>query len=158
MKTLGCLAALLLAACAATPDAPTAPASAPTTAQAPGRRATVNGVELYYEVHGTGRPMVLLHGAFCTIEVCFGKLIPELAEHRQVIAVELQAHGHTADIDRPLTYPALDRARRILWLVTGEDKAEVVRMLRDHDGSIPAGRVSDDRALQLADEAAASSL
>ena len=57
-----------------------------------------------------------------------------------------------------LTYPALERARRILWLVTGEDKAEVVRLLRDHDGSIPAGRVSDERALLLADEAAASSL
>ena len=57
-----------------------------------------------------------------------------------------------------LTYPALDRARRILWLVTGEDKADVVRLLRDHDGSIPAGRVSDERAVLLADEAAASSL
>ena len=57
-----------------------------------------------------------------------------------------------------LTYPALERARRILWLVTGEDKAEVVRLLRDHDGSIPAGRVSGERALLLADEAAASSL
>ena len=54
-----------------------------------------------------------------------------------------------------LTYPALDRARRILWLVTGEDKADVVRLLRDHDGSIPAGRVSAERALLLADEAAA---
>ena len=54
-----------------------------------------------------------------------------------------------------LTYPALDRARRILWLVTGEDKAGVVRLLRDHDGSIPAGRVSAERALLLADEAAA---
>ncbi len=57
-----------------------------------------------------------------------------------------------------LTYPALDRARQILWLVTGEDKADVVRRLRDHDGSIPAGRVSDERAVLLADEAAASSL
>ena len=54
-----------------------------------------------------------------------------------------------------LTYPALDRARRILWLVTGEDKADAVRLLRDHDGSIPAGRVSAERALLLADEAAA---
>ena len=53
-----------------------------------------------------------------------------------------------------LTYPALDRARRILWLVTGEDKAGVVRLLRDHDGSIPAGRVPAERALLLADEAA----
>jgi hypothetical protein len=57
-----------------------------------------------------------------------------------------------------LTYPALDRARRIIWLVTGEDKAEVVRLLRDRDDSIPAGRVSAERALLLADEAAAAAL
>jgi 6-phosphogluconolactonase/glucosamine-6-phosphate isomerase/deaminase len=54
-----------------------------------------------------------------------------------------------------LTYPALDRARRILWLVTGEDKADVVRLLRDHDGSIPAGRVSHESAVLVADVAAA---
>jgi len=57
-----------------------------------------------------------------------------------------------------LTYPALDRARGILWLVTGEDKVEAVRLLRDHDGSVPAGRVTAERALLLADEAAAASL
>lgn len=57
-----------------------------------------------------------------------------------------------------LTYAALERARRVLWLVTGEDKAEVVRLLRDHDGSIPAGRVSDASAVLVVDEAAASSL
>jgi pimeloyl-ACP methyl ester carboxylesterase len=61
---------------------------------------------MYYEVHGTGLPLVVLHGAFMTIEL-MGKLIPELARSRQVIAVEFQGHGHTADIDRPLTYEQL---------------------------------------------------
>ena len=58
---------------------------------------------MYYEIHGTGQPLVLLHGAFSAIGTSFGKLLPELAKTRQVIALELQAHGHTADIDRPLS-------------------------------------------------------
>jgi len=65
--------------------------------------APVNGLRMYYEVFGTGRPLVLLHGAYMTIET-MGQIVPSLAESRQVITVELQAHGHTADIDRPLTY------------------------------------------------------
>lgn len=68
-----------------------------------GRYAEVNGLKMYYEVHGKGRPIVLLHGAFCTIDGCFGQLVKRLAKSRQVIAVELQGHGHTADIDRPLS-------------------------------------------------------
>ena len=62
----------------------------------------VNGLEMYYEVHGTGRPLILLHGNLSTIEIDFGRILPALAKTRQVIAVEQQAHGHTADIDRPL--------------------------------------------------------
>jgi pimeloyl-ACP methyl ester carboxylesterase len=58
---------------------------------------------MYYEIHGTGQPLLLLHGAYMTIPT-FGALLPALAASRQVVAVELQAHGHTADIDRPLTY------------------------------------------------------
>jgi pimeloyl-ACP methyl ester carboxylesterase len=64
--------------------------------------APVNGQEMYYEVHGTGRPLVLLHGNLSTIEVDFARILPTLAKTRQVVAVEQQAHGHTADIDRPL--------------------------------------------------------
>jgi pimeloyl-ACP methyl ester carboxylesterase len=64
--------------------------------------APVNGLQLYYEVHGEGRPLVLLHGNLSTIGVDFGGIIPTLAKGRQVIGVEQQAHGHTADIDRPL--------------------------------------------------------
>src|SRR5574341_1448241 len=68
-----------------------------------GKYVNVNGLNMYYEIHGTGQPLVLLHGAFSAIGTSFGKLLPRLAETRQVIAFELQAHGRTADIDRPLT-------------------------------------------------------
>ena len=63
-----------------------------------GQYADVNGLKMYYEIHGTGRPLVRLHGAFG-----WANVNPILAKDRQVIAVELQGHGHTADIDRPLT-------------------------------------------------------
>jgi pimeloyl-ACP methyl ester carboxylesterase len=66
-----------------------------------------DGQRIYHEIHGTGRPLVLLHGAFGTIEACFADLIPALASTRQVIALELQGHGHTPDIDRPLGFPAM---------------------------------------------------
>ncbi len=72
-------------------------------ADIPGRYASVNGLKMYYEVHGAGPPLLLLHGAFMTVEA-WGKLVPELARSRQVIAVELQGHGHTADVDRPLSF------------------------------------------------------
>jgi pimeloyl-ACP methyl ester carboxylesterase len=61
--------------------------------------ASVNGLELYYELHGHGPPLILLHGAPGTIENCFAKLLPVLAADHQVVAIELQAHGHTADVD-----------------------------------------------------------
>lgn len=71
--------------------------------------AKVNGLEMYYEVHGegSGRPLVLLHGGVLTIDLSFAPLLPRLAADRRVIAMELQAHGHTADIDRPMTIPQL---------------------------------------------------
>ena len=68
-----------------------------------GNYAEVNGLNIYYEIHGTGQPLVLLHGAYMTIDL-MGEIVPALAESRQLIAVELQGHGHTADIDRPLSY------------------------------------------------------
>jgi pimeloyl-ACP methyl ester carboxylesterase len=65
--------------------------------------APVNGLRMWYELHGEGRPLVLLHGNLSTIGVDFGGIIPSLAKGRQVVGVEQQAHGHTADIDRPLS-------------------------------------------------------
>jgi pimeloyl-ACP methyl ester carboxylesterase len=64
--------------------------------------AEVNGIKLYYEIHGTGRPLILLHGGLGAIEM-FGPNLPALAKGREVIAVDLQGHGRTADIDRPLS-------------------------------------------------------
>jgi pimeloyl-ACP methyl ester carboxylesterase len=69
--------------------------------------APVNGLEMYYEIHGTGSPLVLVHGAFSGIGTSFGKVLPGLANTRQVIGLELQAHGRTADLDRPLTLEAM---------------------------------------------------
>ena len=66
-----------------------------------GRYADVNGINLYYEIHGAGRPVVLLHGGLGSGEM-FGPLLPALAEGHQVIAADLQGHGRTADIDRPI--------------------------------------------------------
>src|SRR5207245_8925295 len=69
--------------------------------------APVNGLQLYYETRGSGRPLVLLHGGLMTIDLNFGPLLEPLAASRQVIAVELQGHGHTADTDRAMTIEAL---------------------------------------------------
>ncbi len=70
----------------------------PTTGYAP-----VNGLKMYYEIHGKGEPVVLLHGAFMAISGDWNDWINELAKTRKVIAVELQGHGRTADIDRDMT-------------------------------------------------------
>jgi pimeloyl-ACP methyl ester carboxylesterase len=70
----------------------------PTTGYAP-----VNGLKMYYEVHGSGEPVVLLHGAFMTITNNWTDWIAELSKTRQVIAIEMQGHGRTADIDRDIT-------------------------------------------------------
>jgi pimeloyl-ACP methyl ester carboxylesterase len=69
--------------------------------QGTGHHAEVNGINLYFETHGAGRPLILLHGGLGSGEM-FGPLLPALSERRQVIAVDLQGHGRTADIDRPL--------------------------------------------------------
>lgn len=69
--------------------------------------ALVNDLQLYYEVRGSGRALVLLHGGLMTIDLNFAPLLEPLAANRQVIAVELQGHGHTADTDRAMTIEAL---------------------------------------------------
>ena len=72
-----------------------------TDAQGSGQYAEVNGINFYYETHGSGSPLVLLHGGLGSGEM-FGPVLPMLAEHHQVFAVDLQGHGRTADVDRPL--------------------------------------------------------
>jgi pimeloyl-ACP methyl ester carboxylesterase len=69
--------------------------------------APVNGIKVYYEVYGEGRPIVLLHGAFYTIEMNWGELIPELSKTRKVIAIEMQGHGHTPFSERKLDIATL---------------------------------------------------
>ena len=71
-----------------------------------GQYADVNGLHLYYEVHGTGSPLVLLHGGLGSGEM-FGPVLPAFADRHQVIVPDLQGHGRTADIDRPITPAAL---------------------------------------------------
>jgi len=76
----------------------------PTTAEPETGYAPVNGLQMYYEIHGSGAvPLLLLHGGLFNIDLQFGQVLPALAKTRQVIAVDFQAHGRTGDIDRPLT-------------------------------------------------------
>jgi pimeloyl-ACP methyl ester carboxylesterase len=72
-----------------------------TESEGTGRYAEVNGISLYFETHGAGRPLILLHGGLGAGEM-FGPILPALTEHHQVILVDLQAHGRTGDIDRPI--------------------------------------------------------
>ena len=87
--------------------------------------AQVNGIKMYYEIHGAGKPLVLLHGAFNTINTAFGQIIPALSKTRQVIAVELQGHGRTQDIDRPFSFESMadDVAALLKFLKT--DSADI---------------------------------
>lgn len=92
-KTIVCLFAIALF------NARTFSQGKPQTGYAP-----VNGLKMYYEIHGEGKPIVLLHGAFNSINTAFSMLIPELSKTRKVIAVELQGHGRTNDIERPFSF------------------------------------------------------
>jgi pimeloyl-ACP methyl ester carboxylesterase len=70
-----------------------------------GEYADINGLNMYYEIYGTGQPLVLIHGAASTIQTTFGRLIPELAKKYKIIAMELQAHGHSNNRDgRQITF------------------------------------------------------
>lgn len=95
------------------------------TNEVQGNYVNVNGLNMYYEIHGTGQPLVLIHGAFSAIGTSFSKLLPELAKTRQVIGLEMQAHGRTADIDRPLSMEQMadDTAAAIRQL--GIEKADL---------------------------------
>ncbi|CAN5765737.1 alpha/beta hydrolase [soil metagenome] len=103
-----------------------------------GDYAAVNGLEMYYEIHGNGQPLVVLHGAFMTIGA-MGAVVPALAETRQVIGVELQGHGHTADVDRPLSYEQM-----------ADDVAALLRHLGVEQADVFGYSMGGGTALQLA--------
>jgi pimeloyl-ACP methyl ester carboxylesterase len=86
--------------------------------------ASVNGLNLYYEIHGNGQPLILLPGGFMTVEA-MGELVPQLAATRRIIGVELQGHGHTADIERELRFELMadDIAALIRYL--GLEQADI---------------------------------
>lgn len=86
------LALIAVAGCASAPP------------QARGAYAEIGGLHMYYEEAGSGRPLVLLHGGGSTAETSFGRILPLLARHHRVIAPEAQGHGHTPDLDRPLSF------------------------------------------------------
>jgi pimeloyl-ACP methyl ester carboxylesterase len=94
---------------------------------------------MYYEVYGDGKPTVVLHGGICTIEACLGPILPVLASGRRLIAVEQQAHGHTADIDRPLTFEQM-----------ADDTAAVLRILHVEKADIFGFSDGGNVALRLA--------
>ena len=104
-----------------------------------GQYAPVNGLNLYYELHGAGNPLVLLHGGGSTIKSTFGRILPELAKTHQVIGVELQAHGHTLDIDRPLSFEQ-----------DADDVAELLKHLQIMKADIMGFSNGGTTALQIA--------
>jgi pimeloyl-ACP methyl ester carboxylesterase len=106
---------------------------------AQGKYANVNGLELYYETYGsTGQPLVLLHGGLGEIGM-LGEILPTLAANRQVIGVELQAHGHTADIDRPLSFELM-----------ADDIAALIEYLRIAKADVMGYSLGGGVALQTA--------
>jgi pimeloyl-ACP methyl ester carboxylesterase len=96
-----------------------------TDAKGNGQYAEVNAINLYFETHGTGRPLILLHGGLGSGEM-FGPVLTALAERHQVIAVDLQGHGRTADIDRPIDIRLIAGDIAALIEHLGLDKPDVV--------------------------------
>jgi pimeloyl-ACP methyl ester carboxylesterase len=90
-----------------------------------GEYAEVNGVHMYYEKHGTGRPLILLHGGLASGEM-FGPILPALAESHQVIVPDLQGHGRTADIDRPIDHRLMADDIAALIDHLGLDKPDLI--------------------------------
>jgi pimeloyl-ACP methyl ester carboxylesterase len=89
-----------------------------------GDRVEVNGMQMYYQISGEGDPLIVLHGAYMNIP-SMGAIIPKLAETHKVYALELQGHGRTTDIDRPITYPNLADDVAAFMDAVGVEKADV---------------------------------
>lgn len=84
----------------------------------------INGMQMYYEVSGTGDPLIVLHGAYMNIPA-MGAIIPKLAETHEVYALEFQGHGRTTDIERPITYPNLAGDVAAFMDAMGIEKADI---------------------------------
>jgi len=111
--------------------------------------AHVNGLDMYYEIHGTGEPLIVVHGAYMTVEL-MGDLIAALAEKRRVVAVELQGHGRTADVDRPFTYEqSADDIASLLGHL-GIDRADVYGYSLGGGVALQLGLRHPDRVRKLA--------
>jgi len=117
--TLGIIAILFAAFAVGVADA--APKPKPKAG-----RVTVNGLSMYYDVQGSGRPLVLLHGALTTNESSFGAIRPALAKKAKTIAIEQQAHGHTPDRDAPITIDQMTEDTAALLESLGIQDADVV--------------------------------
>ena len=101
-----------------------AQATSPSNIAPTGHRVPVNGMQMYYEVSGSGSPLIVLHGAYMNIP-SMGAIIPALARNHRVYALELQGHGRTTDIDRPITYPNLADDVAAFMDAVGLHKADV---------------------------------
>jgi pimeloyl-ACP methyl ester carboxylesterase len=105
-----------------------------------GKYATVNGLRMYYEIWGAGKPLVLIHGAASTIQTSFGRILPALAATHQVIAVELQAHGHSDNRD----------GRQISFEQDADDVAALLKQLHIDHADIFGFSNGGTTALQIA--------
>jgi pimeloyl-ACP methyl ester carboxylesterase len=105
-----------------------------------GKYTTVNGLHMYYEIQGAGRPLVLIHGAASTIQTTFGKVLPALAKTHQIIAVELQAHGHSDNRD----------GRQITFEQDADDVAALLQQLHIDHADLFGFSNGGTTALQLA--------
>jgi pimeloyl-ACP methyl ester carboxylesterase len=110
--------------------------------------AAVNGLEMYYEVHGKGEPLVIAHGGLGGIFM-FDAILDALAAERQVIAIELQGHGRTADIDRPMRYEHMADDIAALIAARGLRKADVMGYSLGAGAAIQAARRHPDRVRKL---------
>ncbi len=100
--------------------------------------APVDGLKMYYEIYGTGKPLILLHGGLGSTDM-FSLIMPQLSQGRQVIAVDLQAHGRTADIGRPLSYETM-----------ADDVAALIHYLRIERSDLMGYSVGGEVALRTA--------
>jgi pimeloyl-ACP methyl ester carboxylesterase len=101
--------------------------------------ATINGLDIYHEIHGEGKPLVLLHGGGSTIYTSFGTVLPMFAQKHKVIAIELQAHGHTKDRDTPESFQQ-----------DAEDVAGLLKHLKINTADILGFSNGGQTAMQLA--------